>query len=568
MPGTHWSTHFRERFSTSKHDPDLYSVLGKKWLHECITLHKQCGAGTIMALPQEMPTRVIDLGDPPGRIPPRLLLTSPQMRKSYVALSYCRGLSPNFFTLNTKTMGGMFRSLAESKLSKTHRETIAVARALGIQYVWIDALCIVQDNPADWEFETKRMHRVYGNAALTIIAGRSAEAKSGFIHSQLRQPARSCAIPMGTASHQGCLFAALPRARRVGPVTMRRWCYQEKLLSRRILVFGEEQLFFQCRTGTQYEDGESVLHHAADATLSLAVFRPLADTNVDADPAERREWTLCRWYEILRQYTARRLSNPHDIFAAIASVAALANETLQSRYLAGLWETDLPRGLLWKPRYQAEEGPFPSVARPAPTRLTSSSPVIRAPSWSWAAVDGPVSPMSDESSAPLFRAPDGVKIRPQDPLGRWTTSDEWALGNSGVEKLRMPSCALGVVGRLALASSIPMAVQEHLPLGKSRWEHWKHPYPPSALRAHGMLLVAEDSATAPIPRELRVVVAIGVMDVSNEMQDGSFWCLQVIPDEGLLLRKVADGSYRRVGWFLLEQPSWFEQCKEVDICLV
>ncbi|KAL2760199.1 hypothetical protein ACRALDRAFT_1059923 [Sodiomyces alcalophilus JCM 7366] len=455
-------------------------------------------------------------------------------------------------------MGGMLRSFAESKLSKTHREAITVARALGIQYVWIDALCVLQDNPADWEQETKRMHRVFGNAALTIIAGRSAEAKLGFINSQLRQPARSCPIPMGTASYQGCLFAALPRTRKVGPVTLRRWCYQERLLSRRILVFGEEQLFFQCRTGTQYEDGESVLH-GPDGTLSppmLGVFPPT--TNVDADPSERREWALRQWYEIVEQYTMRRLSNPHDIFAAIASIATLANETLQQTF---------PRGLLWKPRYQAEEGLFQPVARPAPSRLAPSHPVNRAPSWSWAAVDGPVSQIYDEGSSSLFRDTDWVKIRPQDPSGRWTSADEWVARCNGVDKLHMPSCELRMVGRLALATTLPLEVQEHLPLGKARWVDWKHPYPPAALRADAMLLVAEDRATAPIPRELRVVVAIGVLDVGSEMHDGTVWCLQVIPDEGLMLRKMSNGSFCRIGWFLLEQPNWFDQCKEVNIRL-
>jgi hypothetical protein len=132
-----------------------------------------------------MPTRIIDVGDPANGKAIRLIYTQ-GMREQYIALSYCWGvIASDILTLNAKTHQSMTYAIRESDLSKTHKEVLQLARAFGIRYVWIDALCIIQGDADDWERESKTMADVYGNATLTVIAGRSADSRKGFITNNL-----------------------------------------------------------------------------------------------------------------------------------------------------------------------------------------------------------------------------------------------------------------------------------------------------------------------------------------------------------------------------------------------
>lgn len=495
-----------------------------------------------------MPTRVIDVGEPQeGRLP-RLIITR-GLREKYLALSYCWGPSPGIFTLDEHTIAGMLKAINEADLARTHREALGLARSLGIRFVWIDALCIIQGNAADWEYESRHMARVYGNAELTVIAGRASDARDGFIINDLRSAADPCAIPVGASLPQASVFAGLPRSQQFGPVDTRGWCFQEKLLSRRALVFGKEQLIFQCRTGSDSEDGYRTSRGGLPSFLQPALFSSVGDQS------RQRELTLKRWYEFLQQFTMRELSNPHDIFAAIASIAELAQRVLGSRYLAGVWEDDIVRGLLWKPRNHVQLT-FGPIKRPSTARL-APLPVIRAPSWSWAAVEGPVLQNYNERISSKYQDHSFVKVRPKfrDP-DRWSADAECDVGT-----LHMPSCELQLMGRLAKAAVSSRPVAEYLTTSKP----WKL-YSKAKMRQHGLLLVQRDASDESICTDLEKVVAIGLFDfVDNDCDD--IWCLLLVPNEGLLLSKGQNGGFRRKGWFILEEPEWFEGREEVEIHL-
>jgi len=499
-----------------------------------------------------MPTRVIDVGEPQEGRPPRLIITR-GLRQGYLALSYCWGPATETFTLNENTMADMLEAVSEADLTRTHREVIQLARSLRIRFVWIDALCIIQGNSADWEHESRQMARVYGNAELTVIAGRSADARDGFINNDLRAAADPCAIPVGASIPEECVFASLPRSQKFGPVETRGWCFQENLLSPRALVFGKEQLIFQCRTHVVYEDGSATPHGSAPTFLQPVLFSSLGDRT------KQREMTLKRWYELLDQFTMRALSNPHDIFAAIASIAELAQRILGSRYLAGVWEDDIVRGLLWKPRHHVQLT-FGPIKRPYPTRL-ATAPVIRAPSWSWAAVEGPL--LHKERKSYQYTYSSFAKVRPiLRDSGRWS-----ANLNCDVSTLHMPSCELQFKGYLARAAVSLKPIAESVSVPEN-WKNFKAHggYSVAKLRRHGCLLVPHAGVTGALTTDLDRAVAIGLFDIADERCD-DIWCLLLIPDEGLLLRKRQDGCFHRMGWFLLMETGWFEGREEVEVTL-
>ncbi|KAF4502236.1 hypothetical protein FAGAP_1521 [Fusarium agapanthi] len=186
----------------------------------------------------------------------------------------------------------------------------------------------------DWERESKLMARVYGHATLTITTGRSGDARNSFIANSYKQSAPCCVFPLGDGRGGNVIVGPLISADD-GVTETRGWCCQEKRLSRRIVFFGKEQLFFLCRSSgysedRSYQEGKYILPHSFLNTGS-------GDTQLI------RDRLLQYWDEILVDFSRCQLLNPHDIFAAFASIAEPISKALQSRYLAGLWECDLVR---------------------------------------------------------------------------------------------------------------------------------------------------------------------------------------------------------------------------------
>ncbi|KAJ0158866.1 hypothetical protein CTA2_10729, partial [Colletotrichum tanaceti] len=452
----------------------------------------------------------------------------------------------------------LFGGVAEDKLTRTHREAIQVARSLGIGYVWIDALCILQGDADDWAIESRRMAQVYGNATLTVIAGRSADARDGFLANRLRQKVPPCALRLSPRTEE-TLSVCLPRSAKVGPLSTRGWCFQEEKLSTRAVVFGQEQMIYQCREEQNWEDGQVKFHQLAPTFLAPGVVVSGSAGGARSSPAADRDATLDAWYRSVETYTMRALSNPHDVFAAIASIAKLARDVLGSRYLAGLWEDDLVRGLLWRPRPQVQAHPLckKPLTRPRPTPL-APAPVVRAPSWSWASVEGPVLRAYDRDPG-RFRDGNYVKIRPSlGGTGRWTADE-----NCDVSVLHMPACELRMAGRVARAVLVKTGAREWLWADKSRRKWLTY----SRMKRHAVLLASPNEGGSDAnPNDS--VVAAGVFDVLEEaMGYEEMHCLPLIEKEGLMI--VAHGSsWKRVGWFEMRNRAWFEAQPETEVRLV
>lgn len=122
--------------SKSSHS-DGCLVLAKSWLNDCLRNHPQC---EIRMVP-ELPRRVIDVGN--GR--PRLLIAENGARGHWVALSHCWGKT-NTFKTTLKTIESLKSCIEWKELPTTFQHAILVTRALGVQYLWIDSLCIIQDD--------------------------------------------------------------------------------------------------------------------------------------------------------------------------------------------------------------------------------------------------------------------------------------------------------------------------------------------------------------------------------------------------------------------------------------
>lgn len=295
----------------------------------------------------------------------------------YVALSYCWG-TQGLFKTKRKDIDRLKRGFQLSELPKTLQDAVAVTRQLGIPYIWIDAVCIVQDDAADKERELGVMAEVYSNATITLAALSAASVTEGFLHLRRRPVrfARTWAEGNGfttvlvaqekirTGLHASSLrndWHPLMGTQNgdFDPVQTRGWCFQEQILSRRFVAYSRHEVQWSCRT----EIGCQCRLIGGDGTTGSI---PQA-LSVQQDPFRF-------WAEMVSFYSQRGLTYLNDKLPAISGLAREVQRFTSADYIAGIWLQDLKRNLSWTPEDE----------------VTSCPSTYRAPSFSWASIDSPV----------------------------------------------------------------------------------------------------------------------------------------------------------------------------------
>ncbi|KAI0369473.1 HET-domain-containing protein [Pilatotrama ljubarskyi] len=375
---------------------------------DCEGAHERCEELSADSESDEalLPTRVIDCTDPRR---PRLATTDSQ-RGRYLALSYVWGEAQPHRTVmaNVAAYADGINSLPQ-----TIRDAIRVTHDLGFRHLWIDSLCIIQDSDEDKRRELGRMHRIYRNAYLTIIAASAQKVGEGFLQDRpapphdvtlpFMCPSRPCEPTEGTANDPGALTRPQigtvhlsPRftsadgdielySHAQEPISARGWCMQEYFMSLRALIFTSQTLQFRCQTTTQNIGG---------AFYSPLYERRLPDMLLHRDPpVTEPDSEACieahhAWQDLVADYSRRAVSNASDRLVACGALAEEFQRVLHSDYLAGLWRDRLLAHLLWFKRENAH------LPRPE---------AYRAPSWSWPAVDGGVETMGRQSKASLHK---------------------------------------------------------------------------------------------------------------------------------------------------------------------
>ncbi|KAF5501888.1 hypothetical protein CGCA056_v014768 [Colletotrichum aenigma] len=230
-----------------------------------------------------------------------------------------------------------------SSMPQTFKDAVAVTRYLGMRYIWIDSLCIVQDDVLDWECEAARMADVYGYAYLVLGASSASDGTKGFLgrrHYSRGGVTVPCAASPRKFSkihyrpvldHRKALFSA----NFDGPLSERGWAFQERALAKRFVSFGEFELQWACRS---LEDCE------------------------------------CDEFDLRKSQVGRKLTFQADKLVALSAISRVFQERVDDEFLAGLWRRELVHDLSWNR-----------------SRVEESRECLGAPSWSWASIDGAVS---------------------------------------------------------------------------------------------------------------------------------------------------------------------------------
>lgn len=348
------------------------------WLQSCQTSGSECSTSNKAPF---HPTRLIDIGPPNSTNKnPSLVRGDALVAESagYVALSYCWGVQGKHhpWVLTRERLPAFQEGIPFDALPRTIADAVTVIRANNIRYLWVDAICIVQDDAEDWAREAYRMGRVYSGSLFTIISG-SDSATSGLFLPREQLKVSAAELPIGpvsgTPTHQLIMYPSLvdiSEAHGRGATSKRAWCYQEELLSTRRVYFSKSQFQWVCSCSKHTEAGR----RCPGDIESTAYTRP----PYDADILHASSTTIGEWYETVAEYTSRSLTYHGDIFAALAGIAAALkakyNYDNTCRYLAGLWEDDMMNGILWQRAGS-------SLDRPSD---------FQAPSWSWLSVRGRV----------------------------------------------------------------------------------------------------------------------------------------------------------------------------------
>lgn len=313
----------------------------------------------------------------------------------YAVLSYVWGTS-NTLRLEEAIQSKFQGGFAVDELPDTIQDAVMVTNSLGIGYLWVDSLCILQDSDTDKSREIPRMNDYYRNAHIVISASGARDVHSGFVpeqmsygdlYAELQHPdpnrqSLTWPVPLRIPGHfpdhsSSLLVDALPQlyTYKGEPINNRAWTLQESVLPRRLLRFPTTGgLSMRCLEG-EILAGEIVSdpYHEEPNFISLG----LVSSNRHTGDELFELWT-----KMVEDYTQRSLSYRGDILIAIGALARefhTKNGVLLGKYLGGFWEHHLRSGLLWHNTVDISKS------------WSEQQSQYLAPSWSWASCPSPIS---------------------------------------------------------------------------------------------------------------------------------------------------------------------------------
>ena len=368
--------------------------LARLWRDDCLENHDLCrlgsgsgsgggeGSQTSQTSPMPMPTRLLDVSnvDVEKVVVLREMTNGlPREEQHYVALSYSWGNGARFRTLRNNVAKHR-RGIPVRELPATFQDAIAIANSIGYRYIWIDALCIIQDDPIDNANEIRNMGDIYRYAVLTICAQGAASSHDGLFANRNPSELHPCETSViCPALNNGQAARAVIKGGRSAEnhLESRGWILQEEVLTSRALGFAREGMSWRC------------LMAAASESDPEPQARDRPGPGPQETPAIMRMWLFAReqaerrfcpppmitWYNMLQLYSDKLLSYPSDILAAVEGLSTIFAKVHHVTYIAGLWREDLLRGLTW---YVANNDTRGGMLGPE-TKLN-------APTWSWASV--------------------------------------------------------------------------------------------------------------------------------------------------------------------------------------
>jgi hypothetical protein len=368
------------------------------WLSNCLEKHPTCSGRT--EVPQ-LPTRVIDVG---SLTHSPFLFISNGKAAHYITLSYTWGgqvpLRTTSESLSQRKLGIPLESLPQ-----TFEDAVLFCRALGVQYLWIDALCIIQDSKEDWESEAGQMAWIFHNSLITLAVADANSPLDAMFRPRRRNRCRlyllEPRIPFRNRFELGpgalsVVYSPTPKAdpgarnpwsddnadstknfkKPLSVLDTRGWVFQEQILSVRTLTFADGELYWDCACLNASETHPMGIpsppgYNLQERDVQLAKTYILERKKL-SDPAKFFRFQIS-WRALVELYSERKLTKSEDKLYAFQGITTIVKNNLGLDTFVGMMELDRTC-LAWKVK--------PDLADLPKTRAE-----WRAPLWSWASVD-------------------------------------------------------------------------------------------------------------------------------------------------------------------------------------
>ena len=311
-----------------------------------------------------------------------------------MTLSHCWGEpdGPRPPKLTNANVDSMRNRIPMKELPRTFKDAIQITRNLGVGYLWIDSLCIIQDSMDDWRRESRLMDKVYRNSTCNIMAEAAVNCDGGLFFE--RDPKRLGVFILdekqtSSLSHRSALCVtqdfvnAKSDKRKGSPLYSRGWVCQERWLSPRQVSFHSNQVFWECtklQACEAFPTWEIKADYAENLPTRRLTSQSLSKSRVHphTHTVDRRDMLSVSWRAMVEIYTNCTLTEEQDKLIAIQGLANIYKSLQDDDYLAGLWRKQLPFGLMWTTRNGLQ----------ANGEITYRPETYRAPSWSWASIEG------------------------------------------------------------------------------------------------------------------------------------------------------------------------------------
>lgn len=387
----------RGRIWNTSSDAAVQLIRG--WLDKCTGGHPQCATPSI----SQLPLRVLDVRDTMIRV-----IETNGHKAPYVALSHCWGKN-TVMKITTAKLDTFKRDIPWPSLSKTFQDAITLTRKLGFRYLWIDALCILQDSKEDWERHASQMASIFSNSQLTISATRGIDGRTGLFTDLADEPLvlQSCdsrkvyndtlwsAREIDGTDRDGFQKHFVTRLEREHglyqhnqpkePLLKRAWVFQEQILSPRIIHFASGEICFECKSHLVCECSDWSLR--SDSSLWETRWRKAHSWLLKPEADHISKPHTCHDFEAYRALVERY--SELEITAEQDRLPALSGVTFgrKDEYLAGMWKSLLLESLHWKPR-----------AKTLSNIMARRPHKYRGPSWSWVSMEAPIQHFETEFS--------------------------------------------------------------------------------------------------------------------------------------------------------------------------
>ncbi|KAH8201080.1 hypothetical protein TruAng_004776 [Truncatella angustata] len=338
--------------------PEHFTLL-QQWLQMCDSTHSMCRRG-YQEGPSNMPTRLLDVGHPL-----RLIDSASITADRYTALSHCWGITSQRFCTLQNNINQLKESIDFEKIPQTFQDAIIVTRGLGIKYIWIDSICIIQDDSEDWYREAAKMELVFSGAYCTLGASSSKSSVEGFL---ARDPPRRC---LQLSVSNTCTLFVCPaiddfhRDVELGPLNRRGWVLQERALSRRSIHYTSTQVYWECGAGVHCE----TLTRLRNAKAGF-----LGDANFPKFALEYyRDGRQLLMQDLFERYSELAFTQPTDRSVALLGLQKRMAQAFRTQGAYGIFSAYFARGLLWGRAGDPHQRMEPIVWAPG----------HHVPSWSW-----------------------------------------------------------------------------------------------------------------------------------------------------------------------------------------